>query len=242
MAEYLISQNKKIIIVGRTESNLKTTSKDIGAAAYFVLDTGDINSIPSFVKKVTSEHPDVDCLINNAGIQRPLEVNKLETEDFLSKADQEINVNIRGPLHLALNLLPHLKSKPYACIMNVSSLLGFSPISVINPVYNGTKAWLHMWSMNLRTQLQQDDGTKHIRVVEIAPPTVATDLHREREDPDDNKKEKNKATLSVEEFMDEVVQGWKEGKDLVGAGISKDIIKRWEDAFLEDYKKAAGGK
>ena len=45
----------------------------------------------------------------------------------------------------------------------------------LDPVYNGTKAWVHFWSMNLRAQLKD---TK-IKVIEIAPPTVATDLHRE---------------------------------------------------------------
>lgn len=242
MAEYLISQKKKVIIVGRTESKLQQTLKEIGATAYYVLDTGEISSIPSFVQKVTTEHSDVDCLINNAGVQRPLQVNKMSTDDFLAKADQELDINIRGPMHLTLQLLPHFQRKPYACIMNVSSTLGFIPVSIINPVYNGTKAWLHMWSLNLRTQLQQDADTKHIRVVEIAPPTVATDLHREREDPDDNKKSKNKAALSVEEFMEDLVAQWSEGRDTIGAGSSKEVVRRWEEEFGGDYKKAAGGK
>ncbi|KAH8701398.1 hypothetical protein GQ44DRAFT_717631 [Phaeosphaeriaceae sp. PMI808] len=41
--------------------------------------------------------------------------------------------------------------------------------------------------MDLRAQLQDSS----VRVVGIAPPTVRTELHRERSDPDDNKKEKN---------------------------------------------------
>ncbi|KAF5022168.1 hypothetical protein F66182_5755 [Fusarium sp. NRRL 66182] len=54
LAEYLISKGKKVLLAGRTESNLQSTSKEIGAAA--------------FIKKITSEHPDLDCLINNAGV------------------------------------------------------------------------------------------------------------------------------------------------------------------------------
>jgi short-subunit dehydrogenase len=45
MAKYLIEQKKKVIIVGRTESNLKETSKEIGAAGYYLLDTGAIDSV-----------------------------------------------------------------------------------------------------------------------------------------------------------------------------------------------------
>lgn len=230
-----------MIIVGRTESNLKSTAKEIGATAYYVLDTGKISAIPAFVEKVTKEHPDVDCIINNAGVQRPLEVSKLDASEFLEKADQEIDINIRGPMHLILGLLEHFKTKKEATVMNISSVLGYLPTSIINPVYNGTKAWVHMFTTNLRTQLQAGKDTKHIIVIEIAPPSVGTDLHREREDPDDNKKDKNKAALSVDEFMAEVIEGWERGADLIGAGTSKQVISKWLNAYNEDYKKAADG-
>jgi len=232
MAEYLISKGKKVIIAGRTESKLKATASELGHnTAYYVLDTGNIPGIASFVKTLTDEHPDVDCIINNAGVQRPLEVN-----DFsLEKADQEIDINIRGPMHLAIEILPHFKKQKSAVIMNVSSVLGFIPTSIINPVYNGTKAWVHFWSMNLRTQLKDTN----VKVVEIVPPTVATDLHRDRKDPDDNKKEKNKAALSVEEFMSDLIEGWESGEDIVAAGIGKGIVDRWYKEFGEDYAKAA---
>jgi short-subunit dehydrogenase involved in D-alanine esterification of teichoic acids len=235
LSQQLIKDGKKVIIAGRTESNLKSACKEIGAAAYYVLDTGDVASIPDFVKKLTSEHPDIDCLVNNAGVQRPLDVNKDSPEDFCSKADQEIDINIRGPMHLALNLLPHFKSQPHALIVNVSSVLGFVPFSIINPVYNGTKSWLHFWSMALRTQLKESN----VKVVEIAPPTVATDLHREREDPDDNKKEKNKAALSVDEFVDEVVGKWRKGDEMIGAGMAVEIVNSWEDSMGSVFKKMA---
>jgi short-subunit dehydrogenase involved in D-alanine esterification of teichoic acids len=227
LAQQLVKDGKKVIIAGRTESNLQSSAKEIGAAAYYVLDTGDVASIPKLIEKITSEHPDLDCLINNAGVQRPLDVNKDSPADFIQKADQEIDINIRGPMHLSMYLLSHLKTKPNALIVNVSSVLGFVPFSIINPVYNGTKAWLHFWSMALRTQLKDSN----VRLVEIAPPTVATDLHREREDPDDNKKEKNEAALSVDEFVDEVLRKWKKGDEMIGAGMAGDIVKSWEESM-----------
>ncbi len=63
-----------MLLVGRSEDKLKATTQEIGAAGYYVLDTGDIASIPSFIEKITSEHPELDCLINNAGVQRPFQV------------------------------------------------------------------------------------------------------------------------------------------------------------------------
>ncbi|KPM44066.1 hypothetical protein AK830_g2445 [Neonectria ditissima] len=235
LAEYFISKGKKVLLVGRTESNLRSTAEEIGAAGYYVLDTGKISDIPNFINKITSEHPELDCLVNNAGVQRPIDV--LKNDDFLEKADEEININIRGPMHLALGLIPHFKGKPSAWIVNVSSILGFVPFSIINPVYNGTKAWQHFWSMNLRTQLQS--GGTNIRVIEIAPPMVATDLHRERENPDDNKKENSPQTLTLEEFMSDVTPKLERGDDTIGAGMGAKVVETWYASFGDRYEEAA---
>jgi short-subunit dehydrogenase involved in D-alanine esterification of teichoic acids len=83
MAEYFVSQGKKVIIAGRTESTLQKSAKKLGhSTACYVLDTSSTSSIP-FAKQVISDHPEVNCLINNAGVQRPLNV-----QDFdLEKAD-----------------------------------------------------------------------------------------------------------------------------------------------------------
>ncbi|KAJ4400668.1 hypothetical protein N0V91_008506 [Didymella pomorum] len=236
LSQQLIKDGKKVIIAGRTESNLQASAKEIGATAYYVLDTGKVSSIADFVAKITKEHPDLDCLINNAGVQRPLDVNKMDASEFLEKADQEVDINIRGPMHLALTLLPHLKSKPNALIVNASSVLGFVPFSIINPVYNGTKAWMHFWSMALRKQLKDSS----VSVVEIAPPTVATDLHREREDPDDNKKSKNKTALSVEEFVEETIGKWKSGEEMIAAGMADGIVKGWEESMGKVFVEKTG--
>lgn len=235
MAEYFISKGKKVIICGRTEANLKITQKEIKCAGYYVVDTGNTSKIPAFIEQLTKEHPDLDCLVNNAGVQRPLQVLKDDPADFLGKADNEIDVNIRGPMHLAVGLLEHLKSKPAALIINVSSVLGFVPFSILNPVYNATKAWLHFWTMSLRVQLK---GT-NVKVVEIAPPQVGTDLHREREDPDDNKKHKSSTSLTVEEFMEEVSQKLERGDETFSAGMGQQMVDQWYESFGERFDQAA---
>ena len=94
--------------------------------------------------------------------------------------------------------------------------------------------------MNLRTQLEQSGS--NILVIEIAPPTVATDLHRERKDPNDNKKNQNSSALSLDEFMEEVTSNWEADKDVFGAGPSQKVVDRWHGEFLEDYNKAAQAK
>ncbi|KAL2075703.1 hypothetical protein VTL71DRAFT_646 [Oculimacula yallundae] len=235
LSKHLISLGQSVIIVGRTEKTLIEAAKELGNdTAYYVLDTGNISAIPEFCQKVIQEHPEVDCLINNAAVQKPLDVNKFD----LASADQEIDINIRGPMHLTIGFLDHFKTKPAATIVNISSLLGYIPTSIINPVYNASKAFVHFWTMNLRTQLANDERGKNIKVVEIAPPTVATNLHRDREDPDDNKKEKNKKSLSLPEFMEFIAKGFKKNEDTIGAGMAEGVVAQWYEAFGQDYEEA----
>lgn len=86
---------------------------------------------------------------------------------------------------------------------------------------------MHFWSINLRAQLKDSN----VKVVEIAPPTVATDLHRERKDPNDNKKENNKQALSVDEFVEETIGKWKKGEEMISAGMANDIVASWEESM-----------
>ena len=83
----------------------------------------------------------------------------------------------------------------------------------------------------MRTQLEQ--AKSPIKVVEIAPPSVETDLHRERQNPDDNKKSSgNKMTLSMDEFMDEVEEGWKKNSDVITAGPGHKVVDAWNEYGL----------
>ena len=93
--------------------------------------------------------------------------------------------------------------------------------------------------MNLRSQLRQA-GSK-IKVVEIVPPTVETDLHRERKDPNDNKKAHgNSVALSISEFIEQIKEGWKSDKDTCPAGLGHDLVERWYKAYGDLYTQAGG--
>lgn len=233
MAEYFQSLGKKVIIVGRTEEKLKESSVKLKNAPFYVLDTGKVSELKPIIEKITKEHPEVDCLINNAGVQRPLDVINLDLE----KADNEIDINIRGPVHLSTLLLPHLSKQKVGVIINVSSVLGFVPYSVINPIYNGTKSFIHFWSTVQRKQTSLE--YPNMRVVEIVPPSVGTDLHRERENPDDNKKHLGAtSSLTIEEFMDDVRKGFENDQNEIGAGTAIEVIADWQEKFGSKFEKA----
>ncbi|KAH7339055.1 hypothetical protein B0J17DRAFT_598084 [Rhizoctonia solani] len=230
-AQSLIKRGKKVYLAGRTESNLAQTVKEIGAAGYFVVDVGNIPSLPAFVEKVTKEAPEIDCLLNNAGIQKPL---NFEKGADLGAISQEININITGLVHLCALFIPHLKTKPHASIQNVASGLAYVPIAVV-PVYCATKAFVKSFTLSLREQLR----STNIAVVEISPPLVESALHRDHANPDNNKKENAPHALTQEEWIAHVEKGWDEGKEEIGAGFSQVGIDSWRNAFGELHSKMA---
>jgi uncharacterized oxidoreductase len=111
----------------------------------------------------------LNILVNNAGIQRAINLRKGTAELF--GGEDEVQVNFAAPIHLSAYFTPLLLEKKKAAIINVSSGLGFVPISAM-PVYCATKAGIHMFSISLRHQLK---GTP-VKVFEIVPPAVDTEL------------------------------------------------------------------
>lgn len=62
-------------------------------------------------------------------------------------------------------------------------------------------------------------------------------MHREREDPDDNKKDKNPNALTVEEFMEEVRKKLERGDEMITAGIGNGIVDEWNATMGAKYAK-----
>ncbi len=120
---------------------------------------------------VTTSFEKVNVLVNNAGVQRMIDLRKGEAE--LHAADDEVEVNLRAYIHLASLFTPVFMGRDEAAIMNVSSALGFVPIAIM-PIYCATKAAVHVYTVSLRHQLRDTP----VRVFELIPPTVDTDLDR----------------------------------------------------------------
>lgn len=119
--------------------------------------------------------PDLNVLINNAGIQNRLpsiKLNATEHSSSLWKAHKlELATNLEAPMHLTFLLLPTLLERKAAQVVNVTSGLSFVPIAIM-PTYCATKAALHSFTLSLRQQLLDSS----VSVLEIIPPAVNTDL------------------------------------------------------------------
>ena len=165
MAGALHARGAKVIIAGRRREPLEAVAAAHPGMALETLDVADPASIKTFAARVIETHPDLNVLINNAGIMSP------ETEVDPAIAEPTIAINLLGTLRLTAALLPHLKSKARASVVTVSSGLAFVPLAA-TPTYSATKAAIHSWSQSLRHQLKDTS----VEVVEWAPPAVATDL------------------------------------------------------------------
>src|SRR6202166_3602463 len=173
LAEAFQKLGNKVIIAGRRRGHLEAVVAANPGMAALELDIADPASINRAAKQLTSEHPDVNVLINNAGIMQPDQAAG-KIDDALLLAT--VNTNLIGPIRMTSALIEHLKTKDDAVVAYTSSVLGFVPLAV-TAVYSSTKAALHSYALSQRFMLR---GTK-VRVLEIVPPWVRTELMNSQE-------------------------------------------------------------
>jgi uncharacterized oxidoreductase len=171
LAETLVNSGNEVIICGRREAKLKEAKQKLPQIQTKVCDVSAEKEREALFIWVKDNYPDLNVLINNAGIQRMVNLKKGTKE--LCDGENEIETNIVAPIFLSAYFIPWFLKKKEAAIINVSSGLGFVPIAAM-PVYCATKAAVHSFSVSLRHQLKETS----IKVFEIVPPAVDTELGR----------------------------------------------------------------
>jgi uncharacterized oxidoreductase len=173
LAEAFHKLNNQVIISGRRRRHLDAVVADNPGMAAIELDITDPASIDRAAVQLVRDHPDLNVLFNNAGIMLPDKAAERIDEKLLVDT---ITTNLMGPIRMSSALIEHLKQKDDAVIAYTSSVLGFVPL-VFTAVYSATKAALHSYVLSQRFLLK---GTS-VRVLEMAPPWVRTDLMNSRE-------------------------------------------------------------
>jgi uncharacterized oxidoreductase len=219
LAEQLSLLDNTIIICGRREAPLATAAERLDGVQYRVCDVSDPEQRSELAAWAVSKFEQLDLLVNNAGIQRV--VRFLSGDRDLEDADQEIATNLAAPIHLSALLIPHLKRQSEPAIVNITSGLAFTPLSAV-PVYCATKAALHSLSLTMRFQLRETS----IKVFEIAPPMVATELHGERRDPEDDAH-----SMSEEEAAKGIIRALQEDNFEAPLGSAQRLHERREELF-----------
>jgi uncharacterized oxidoreductase len=169
LAARFLAAGSRVIICGRREQALAEARSAHPGLQTIQCDISREEERVRLFQTVAREYPRLNVLVNNAGIQnRPPPLT--QHQDWSSHA-HEISTNLEAAMHLTMLFVPFLMAQKDPAIINVTSGLAFVPMAMM-PTYCATKAALHSFTMSTRRQLADTP----IKVVEIAPPAVQTDL------------------------------------------------------------------
>ncbi|MDI6653964.1 SDR family oxidoreductase [Gluconobacter japonicus] len=167
LAQRLHDAGNTVIVAGRRKDALESAIAGRPNMHALTLDIESADGIADFSDRLLKAYPDLNVVINNAGIMRFEDLTK--THD-LTDAEDTITTNLLGPIRLINALTDHLVKQQDAVIINVTSGLAFVPLTT-TPTYNATKAAIHSYTIALREVLKGK-----VEVIELTPPAVQTGL------------------------------------------------------------------
>lgn len=234
LAEKIVADGKYVVIVGRRQSKLDEFVKKHGSDKVdsIVFDITKVDQIPKFVKDVTNKHPDLDSIFLNSGIQRSFDFSKPETVD-LEVLEMEFKTNYLSYMHLTTAFIPFLqKQEKETSLIYTTSGLALLPLPRC-PNYCASKAALHHMILVLREQLRNGPG--HIKVIEIFPPAVQTELHDAKHQPDI--KDGGNLGMPLKEFTEETWSKLVNGDEQIPVGFAVKAFDGFENKRQEMYQK-----
>ena len=190
LAQRLHDAGNRVIVGGRRAELLDEIAERHPGIDTVQIDTADPASIAAAAEHVVARHPHLNVLVTMAGIMRVEDWT--HPRGFLGTAEEVVTTNLLGPIRLIGAFIEHLRARPDATIMTVSSGLAFAPLRA-TPTYNATKAAVHMLSESLRLQL----AGSTVGVIELQPPAVRTGLLPGQED--------SSFAMPLDAFVDEVM-------------------------------------
>jgi uncharacterized oxidoreductase len=158
----------RVIITGRRQAVLDDIKAKHPALYTIQSDAADPAQISILAQTIKRDFPELDVLVNNAGISRykNLSVPASDLTDLMT----EVNVNVGSVIRMTSAMVDILKINK-GTLINVSSALAFVPLPCL-PIYCATKAAIHSYTQSLRFQLE-DSG---VEVIELMPPAVRTEM------------------------------------------------------------------
>ena len=211
LTERFVKEGNTVIVCGRRETALQEVADRFPGVITQVCDLAIEADRINLFNWVAANHPDLNVLVNNAGIQNWMNITN---DDFYDRAGNEIEINITAPIHLSKLFL---KLKSLNTIMNVSSGLAFIPLSKV-PVYSATKAFMRSFTLSLRHQLK----ASNVEVIEVIPPALNTDL---------GGKGIHDEHPPVSDFIESIFQQLKDGKTELTFGFSEAGAKANNDTI-----------
>jgi uncharacterized oxidoreductase len=188
LAESLHQRENTVIIAGRRKGHLDAVVAANPGMKSVELDIADPRSIQETATKLIAEYPELNVLINNAGVMSPDQAAGALDEGQLTST---VATNFVGPVLMTSALIEQLKSRQGTIVYN-TSVLGFVPLAM-TAVYSATKAALHSYVLSQRFLLKKTG----VSVLEIAPPWVRTELMNSQE---------AKEAMPLDQFIQETIE------------------------------------
>ncbi|GAB3748602.1 SDR family oxidoreductase [Spirosoma pomorum] len=217
LTERFVQEGNTVIICGRREDVLNDVTAKHPSVISRVCDLSLSEDRQALYQWIAEEHPDLNVLVNNAGVQQWMSVSD---DDFFSRAKAELAINVEAPLELT-SLFINLPS--LTTILNVTSGLAFVPLTKV-PVYSATKAFFHSFTLSLRALLTP----KNIEVIEVIPPALNTDL---------GGKGLHDQAPPVSAFIDAIFEQLKAGKTELTFGFSDVMAKATPDELRTTFAR-----
>jgi len=218
-AEGFMAAGSKVIICGRREERLDDLRENYPRLITRACDVSKAADREALADWVLQNHSELNILMNNAGVQLVLDMTKPVD---LDRIQAEIETNVVAPVHLTSLFAQHLATKADAAVINISSGLAFAPLAFM-PVYCATKAAVHSLTLSLRHQLKNTS----VKVFEIIPPSVDTELgHDRRED-----KTQSHGGIPIADFIAEAMEAVKDDIYEAPIGQSKGLHAQREALF-----------
>jgi len=159
----------RLVLAGRRVERLESLRQELGERTHILaLDVRDAEGVAAAIATLPTEFNAIDLLINNAGLALGLEpAQRAELSDW----DTMVDTNIKGLMYVTRAILPGMVERDRGHIVNLGSVASKYPYPGGN-VYGGTKAFVHQFSLNLRSDLL---GSK-VRVSVIEPGMCETEF------------------------------------------------------------------
>jgi 3-hydroxy acid dehydrogenase/malonic semialdehyde reductase len=170
----------RVVAAARRADRVRDLAAELGPRVLpLTLDVRDRDAVAAAVAGLPEQFSAVDVLVNNAGLA--LGLNPAQDAD-LDDWDQMIDTNCKGLVHVTRAVLPGMVARGRGHVINLGSVAGSYPYPGGN-AYGGTKAFVHQFSLNLRSDLH---GTG-IRVTCVEPGMADTEFSLVRFDGDQTK-------------------------------------------------------
>jgi uncharacterized oxidoreductase len=170
-AKLFAAKGNQVIIASPNAENLRKAAASLPGVIAIPTDITDETQVDALVARLQKDFGRLDVLINNAGVAYKYDL--LNEANLLDYAEKEMAVNYFAPIRLTDKLLPLLRSRPEAAIINVTSILAISPLSIWS-TYSASKAALQSYTKILRLLA----GEK-IKVIEVLPPLTDTNFAKD---------------------------------------------------------------